>query len=163
MTQSNSESALEARLKTLEARLEHLEATAAGAESANIVSILIPIIDYIRRDNLPEDRKILLSLKKGEVRDLKGMEAEELIRPARRAGSAYEVLGILLKEIDQKVRTVFYDNWGDSIIGCFKAAQRSGLLEMERLHNPNRWKNFEELAGLVEAYFNSFAHSKKPQ
>lgn len=127
----------------------------AGRKSANIISVLIPIIDYIRRDSLPEDRKILLSLKKGEVLELCGDQVEELVRPSRRACSAYDVLGILIKEVDRQIRDVFYQNWGDSIINCFKAAERSGLVEMERATNPRRWKNFEQLAQQVEAYFQS--------
>lgn len=150
---------LENRLRQLESRIDKLEHALAGSRSASVISTLIPIIDYIRRDNLPEDRKILLSLKEGEVREVHGAESEELVRPARRACSAYDILGILLKEIDQQLRIVIYENWGDSIIGCFKAAQRSGLLEMERANNPNRWKNFEELSKTVEEYFKSVAAS----
>lgn len=160
MLQSSIPSAVTEQLRALEARVEQLEILAAGTKSANVTSTLIPIIDYIRRDDLPEDRKILLSLKEGEVRELHGAEAEELVRPARRACSAYDVLGILLKEIDQKLRVVFYENWGDSIVGCFKAAERSGLLERERLNNPNRWKNFEELSQTVDEYFQSVAPPK---
>ena len=152
MTQTTNEVSLTARIEALEHRLAVLETACAGAKSAGIISTLIPIIDYIRSDNLPEDRKILLSLKEGEVREVRGAEAEELVRPARRAGSAYDVLGILLREVDQQVRDVFYQNWGDSIVGCFKAAERSGLLDMERSTNRDRWKNFEQLAQQIEAY-----------
>jgi hypothetical protein len=155
MTQTTPESTMEARLKALEARVERLEISTAAAKSASVISILIPIIDYIRRDNLPEDRKILLSLKEGELREVHAAEEDELVRPARRACSAYDVLGILLREIDDKLRVVFYENWGDSIVLCFKAAQRSGLLQSERANNPHRWKNFEELAAAVDSHFRS--------
>lgn len=155
MTQTTTDSALAVRLEALERRVAQLEASLAAAKSANKVSILITLIDYIRRDDLPEDRKILLSLKEGEARDLRGPEAEELVRPSRRACSAYDVLGILLQEVDQQLRDVFYQNWGDSIVACFKAAERSGLLDVDRANNPGRWKNFEQLAGQIENYYKS--------
>jgi hypothetical protein len=156
-SQTNEPTSLEARLESLERRLSQVETSMAGVKSASVISILIPLIDYIRRDNLPEDRKILLSLKQNEVRDLRGAEFEELVRPSRRACSSYDVLGILLKEVTPEIRDVFFQNWGDSIVGCFKAAQRSGLVEMERANNPNRWKNFEALAKQVEGYLDSLA------
>jgi hypothetical protein len=155
MISPTNEAAFDVRLEALEKRVAALEGSLAGAKSASIISILIPLIDYIRRDNLPEDRKILLSLKKGEVRELHGEQFEELVRPSRRACSAYDVLGILLKEVDRQIRDVFFQNWGDSIVNCFKAAERSGLVEMDRSTNANRWKNFEQLAHEVEAYLHS--------
>ncbi len=88
MTPPTKEASLEARLETVEQRLAQLEATTARTKSANMISILIPLIDFIRRDALPEDRKILLSLKEGEVRELHESEYEELVRPSRRACSA---------------------------------------------------------------------------
>ncbi|MBM3832025.1 MAG: hypothetical protein FJ403_01875 [Verrucomicrobia bacterium] len=155
MTPASNEASLAARLEDVERRLARLETSLAGARSASMISILIPLIDYIRADDLPEDRKVLLSLKEGELREVHGVEYEELVRPSRRACSSYDVLGILLKEVDDEVREVFYQNWGDSIVGCFKAAERSGLLDMERANNPNRWKNFEQLAHKVESYIQS--------
>ena len=112
MTSPTPNESLEAKLELVERRLAQVEASLAGAKSASMISVLIPIIDYIRRDNLPEDRKILLSLKEGELREVRGAEIEELVRPSRRAGSAYDVLGILLKEVAEEVREVFYQNWG---------------------------------------------------
>ena len=163
MTQSTNESSLAARLEALEQRLARVEASVAGAKSGSIISTLIALIDYIRRDNLPEDRKILLSLKEGEVRDMRGPQFEELIRPSRRACSAYDVLGILLQEVEEGVREVFYQNWGDSILACFKAADRSGLLALDRATIPSRWKNFEQLAQRVETYFQAQAKAAGSQ
>ncbi|MDA1275348.1 MAG: hypothetical protein O2960_15075 [Verrucomicrobia bacterium] len=150
MPQPTNESSLEARLETAEQRIAKLEANLSGVKSASIISILIPIIDYIRRDNLPEDRKILLSLKEGELRQVHGEEHEELLRPSRRACSAYDVLGILLREVAPEIRQVIFENWGDSIVACFNAAERSGILALERSSNRNRWKNFEQLSRNVE-------------
>lgn len=152
MPQPTNESSLEARLEIAEQRVAKLEATVSGVKSASIISILIPIIDYIRRDNLPEDRKILLSLKEGELRQVHGEEHEELLRPSRRACSAYDVLGILLREVDPEIRQVIFENWGDSIVACFNSAKRSGLLALERSTNRNRWKSFERLAQQVEEF-----------
>ena len=163
MTPTTNDASLAARLEAVERRLAEVEAALGGTKSATNVSILIPLIDYIRRDNLPEDRKILLSLKEDEVRNVHGAQVEELVRPARRACSAYDVLGILLHEAEERIREVFYQNWGDSILGCFKAAERSGLLELDRATNPNRWKNFENLARQVEAYFLSQAQAARVQ
>jgi hypothetical protein len=163
MTSPTNEISLTARLAAVERRLALVEAALAGAKSANIISILIPLIDYIRKDDLPEDRKILLSLKEDEVREIHGPELEELVRPSRRACSAYDVLGILLQEVDDRIREVFFQNWGDSILGCFKAAQRSGLLKMERTTNAKRWENFEQLARRVETYFQAQAEAAKAQ
>ena len=143
--------------------MAQVEAALGGTKGASNVSILIPLIDYIRRDNLPEDRKILLSLKDDEVRHVSGAQVEELVRPARRACSSYDVLGILLQEAEERIREVFYQNWGDSILGCFKAAERSGLLELDRATNPNRWKNFEMLAQQVDAYFLTQAQAAHAQ
>ncbi|MBI2948990.1 MAG: hypothetical protein HYY23_15220 [Verrucomicrobia bacterium] len=157
MTQPSHEPSLATRLEALERRLTQAEDALVNARSASTISILIPLIDYIRKDDLPEDRKILLSLKEGEVRSLSSAQMEELVRPSRRACSAYDVLGILLQEVEERIREVFYQNWGDSIVGCFKAAERSGLLDLDRATNPNRWKNFERLAQQVETYFQAQA------
>ena len=139
------------RIHALETRLVEVEETAARLRSSSKIATLIAIIDYIRRDELPEDRKTLLSLKPGEVRELSESELEELVRPSRRACSAYDVLGILLKEVDPEIRHVMCENWGDSIVACWAAAERSGLVEMDRKGRPGRWKNFEELAKHVSA------------
>lgn len=160
MSEPTNPSSLEARLEFAEQRIAKLEATVAGVKSASMISILIPIIDYIRRDNLPEDRKILLSLKEGELLNVRGPEHEELLRPARRACSAYDVLGILLREVDPEIRQVFFENWGDSIVACFHSAKRAGLLVHERFTNPTRWHNFETLAGGVEEYFKTLGLKK---
>jgi len=73
------------------------------------------------------------------------------------------VLGILLHEAEDRIREVFYQNWGDSIVGCFKAAERSGLLDLDRATNPGRWKSFEQLAQQVEAYFEAQARAAEGQ
>ena len=139
------------RIHALETRLAEIEESVLRLKSSSKVATLIAIIDYIRRDELPEDRKILLSLKKDEVRGLRGDQIEEMVRPSRRACSAYDVLGILLKEVDPEVRHVICDNWGDSIVACWAAAERSGLVQLDRASRPGRWKNFEELASHVAA------------
>lgn len=157
MTDPTHESSLESRLQAAEQRVAKLEDTLSGVKTANMISILIPIIDYIRKDNLPEDRKVLLSLKENELREVHGAEHEELLRPSRRACSAYDVLGILLREVDTEIWLVFYENWGDSIVSCFEAAERSGLLVLERSHNRNRWNNFERLARQVQEYFKNLS------
>ena len=137
------------RINSLETRLAELEEAVSRLKSGSKITTLIAIIDYIRRDELPEDRKVLLSLKKDEVRELSAAELEELVRPSRRACSAYDVLGILLKEVDPEIRHVMCENWGDSIAACWNAAKRSGLVELDRKGRPDRWKNFEELANHV--------------
>ena len=43
------------------------------------------------------------------------------------------------------------------------AAERSGLLELDRGTNPNRWKNFEKLAQQVDAYFLTQAQAAHAQ
>ena len=134
------------RIHALESRIAELEESVLRLKSSSKVSTLIAIIDYIRRDELPEDRKTLLSLKPNEVRELTESEVEELVRPSRRACSAYDVLGILLKEVEPEVRHVMCENWGDSIVACWAAAERSGLVDLDRKGRPARWKNFEELA-----------------
>jgi hypothetical protein len=161
MTPPTHEASLSAKIDALERRLAHLEDALINSRGANTISVLIPLIDYIRKDDLPEDRKILLSLKDGEIRSLSSAQMEELVRPSRRACSAYDVLGILLHEAEERIREVFYQNWGDSIVGCFKAAERSGLLDLDRATNPERWKNFEQLARQVEAYFQAQARAAK--
>lgn len=116
------------------------------AHKASHLNNIFTLIDYIQRPEHVKARKTLFSLR---GKELNSWTPDEL-NDAERAASSWDVVGILLQQMDDEDATqIILKAWDQSIRDSYAIASLELLPSLTQARNGGNWDRFRWLANLV--------------